>query len=293
MLLSGESGTGKSSIARAMHRHSTRGTGPLVEVSCGALAPTLLESELFGHVRGAFTGAVANKVGKFEQAQGGTILLDEIDTLDLSLQVKLLRVLQEKRFEPVGGTQTHTTDVRVIAASNQDLGECMRAGTFRQDLYYRLNVIALTLPPLRDRLVDIPEFVQHFRITYCARHEKAIDSVEQAALDALVRYTWPGNIRELENVIERAVILCRDGCITLEDIPPHVVDPPVTQSADGPLQPLRVALDEAERTIILRALESHGWNRQATAAALDINRTTLFHKMKKLDLLQPPSLRAR
>lgn len=289
LLLMGESGTGKSSIARAIHNHSSRRTGPLVEVSCGALAPSLLESELFGHIRGAFTGAVTNKVGKFEQAHGGTILLDEIDTLDLSLQVKLLRVLQERRFEPVGGTETHHTDVRVIAASNQDLGECMRAGTFRRDLYYRLNVISLTLPALRDRVGDIPDLVDHFLRTYGARYGKTIAGVEPEALTTLVQYSWPGNIRELENVAERAVILCHGDRVTLDDLPPQVVQPAAPHEADTRriLQPLRTAMDEAEREIILCTLEAHGWNRQATAAMLEINRTTLFHKMKKLDLLQP------
>ncbi len=292
VLLGGESGTGKSSIARAMHRHSRRRKGPLVEVSCGALAPNLLESELFGHVRGAFTGAIANKVGRFQQARGGTILLDEIDTLDLALQVKLLRVLQERRFEPVGGTDTRTADVRIIAASNQDLNECMRAGTFRQDLYYRLNVISLTLPPLRDRLTDIPEFIRHFLAAFCAHHEKQLTGVDDAAVEVLVHYPWPGNIRELENVIERAVILCRTDLVTVEDLPDQIVSPPAAPpSANGPPQPLRMSMEDAERGIILRALEAQGWNRQATAAVLDINRTTLFHKMKKLDLLQPPASR--
>lgn len=291
VLLTGESGTGKSSIARAMHRHSARGARPLVEVSCGALAPNLLESELFGHVRGAFTGAVVNKVGKFEQAEGGTILLDEIDTLDLALQVKLLRVLQEKRYERVGGTDTRTTDVRVIAASNQDLAECMRAGTFRQDLYYRLNVISLMLPPLRERVCDIPELVHHFLAVYCARHDKQLDGVDEAAITALAHYPWPGNIRELENVVERAVILCTGPRITAENLPPQVLAPPVAGGKGSPpVQPLRTALDDAERGIILRTLEAHGWNRQATAAALEINRTTLFHKMKKLGLLRPPGI---
>ena len=287
VLITGESGTGKSSIARAIHTNSGRADGTLVEVSCGALAPNLLESELFGHVRGAFTGAIASKMGKFELARGGTILLDEIDTLDLGLQVKLLRVLQERRFEQVGGTETRDADVRVIAASNQDLAECMRAGTFRQDLYYRLNVISFRLPPLRERIGDIPALARHFLEIYCQRHGKTVQTVEDEALDRLVRYTWPGNIRELENVIERGVILSQGSRIALADLPPHVTHPEPTAIAETTVRPLRTALDEAEHTILLRALEANHWNRQATAAALEINRTTLFHKMKKLGLLNP------
>lgn len=287
VLITGESGTGKSSIARAIHCHSPRANGPLIEVSCGALAPTLLESELFGHVRGAFTGAVTAKAGKFELAKGGTILLDEIDTLDLALQVKLLRVLQEKRFEPVGGTETRQTNVRIIAAANQDLAECMRAGTFRQDLYYRLNVISFAVPPLRNRIGDLPALAHHFLKACCERHGKQITTIDDEALNCLVSYHWPGNIRELENVVERGVILSRSDQFTIKELPPNVVQPGLSPMASAPVRPLRLALDDAEHGILLRALEAHNWNRIATAAALDINRTTLFHKMKKLGLLQP------
>ncbi len=207
VLITGESGTGKSLIARAIHRRSGRRDKPFVEVACGALPETLLESELFGHVAGAFTGATHDKLGKFMQADGGTIFLDEISTASPSMQVKLLRVLQELQFEQVGGTKTFRVDTRVILATNENLAEAVSAGRFRQDLFYRINVINLELPPLRERTSDIPQLATHFLARMCEESGKRVVGFTEEALSALERYRWPGNVRELQNIVERAVLL--------------------------------------------------------------------------------------
>lgn len=397
VLITGENGTGKSMIARAIHRRSNRAEGPFVEVACGALPETLLESELFGHVAGAFTGAAANKVGKFKLADRGTLFLDEIGTASPAMQVKLLRVLQELQFEQVGGTVTESVDTRVILATNEDLAVAVREGRFRQDLFYRINVINIELPPLRERVGDIPELIQYFL-------KKAADGAgrdnvgfDRTSMELMQQYPWPGNVRELENVVERSVLLARDSIITVEDLPPQfrggksmVVGPnqdlgirggansqtaswksalgktsiaestrstagnssslrtdgdvgaqllrnhgrhpggmvfgghglPVeqfhhgssgalsanrsgdtlpTKAAHWPMpgdsdatadfgfhgQSLREALEGPERQIILEALRQHDWNRAATADTLQINRTTLYKKMKRLGLDDP------
>jgi DNA-binding NtrC family response regulator len=285
VLVTGESGTGKSMIARAIHRRSSRSKGPFVEVACGALPETLLESELFGHVAGAFTGAVGDKIGKFLQADGGTIFLDEIGTASPAMQVKLLRVLQELKFEPVGGTKTFEVDVRVILATNEDLSQAVAQGRFRQDLYYRINVINIELPPLRSRTSDIPLLAKSFleQVREDARRE--VTGFADDAIAALERYHWPGNVRELQNVVERAVLLGKENAIALADLPSEVrgangfvITPPSGQ------QTLKEALEGPERQIILSVLESNGWNRNATADQLGINRTTLYKKMKRLGL---------
>jgi DNA-binding NtrC family response regulator len=291
VLMTGESGTGKSLVAHAIHYRSPRRDKPFVEISCGSIPETLLESELFGHVRGAFTGAHADKAGRFLAANTGTIFLDEINSASPGMQLKLLRVLQERKFEPVGSTQTVEVDVRVVLASNQPLEQLVAEGLFRQDLYYRINVVKIELPPLRDRVGDIPGLADHFLRLHAAELGKQIAGFTPDALDALRRYPYPGNVRELANIVERAAVLSRRPTITLEDLPAHVVEgkaglvlqgPSQTPSEDEPWVPMRLddALRVPERTILLRALKHNGWNRQKTADQLGINRTTLYKKMK-------------
>lgn len=289
VLVTGESGTGKSLIARAIHTRSDRRTGPFVEVACGALPENLLESELFGHVAGAFTGAVSNKVGKFLQADGGTIFLDEIGTATPAMQVKLLRVLQELAFEAVGGTETHRVDVRVILATNEDLAKNVADGSFRQDLYYRINVINLELPPLRGRNLDIPLLAQKFleEVREDANRPH-VQGFADDAVAAMQRYHWPGNVRELQNVVERSVLLGRNDVIQLHELPPEMRVPGMG-GAHGVVtgyagQSLKEALEGPERQIILEVLELNRWNRNETADQLGINRTTLYKKMKRLGL---------
>jgi DNA-binding NtrC family response regulator len=284
MLITGESGTGKSLIARAVHRLSSRRDKPFVEVACGALPETLLESELFGHVAGAFTGATGEKLGKFKQADGGTIFLDEIGTASPSMQVKLLRILQEFEFEQVGGTKTFHVDARVILATNEDLEELVADGRFRQDLYYRVNVINVELPSLRDRLSDIPTLADHFLASVCEESGKTVRGFSDEALAAMQRYGWPGNVRELQNVVERAVLLGKNEIIGVEDLPRGVASgAPATVGPVGS-RSLKEALEAPERQIILQVLESNNWNRHVTADCLGINRTTLYKKMKRLGL---------
>ncbi len=223
VLITGESGSGKSLIARAMHRRSSRRDKPFVEVACGALPENLLESELFGHVAGSFTGATGDRIGKFLQAEGGTIFLDEIGTASPALQVKLLRVLQEFEFEAVGGSKTHHVDARVILATNEDLTELVAAGRFRQDLYYRINVVNIELPPIRERLSDIPLLAQHFLERACEEAGRVVHGFTDEALAAIGRYSWPGNVRELQNVIERAVLLGKADQVRLEDLPRQII----------------------------------------------------------------------
>ena len=287
VLITGESGTGKSLIARAIHRRSSRREGPFVEIACGALPEALLESELFGHVAGAFTGATSEKMGKFLQSDGGTIFLDEIGTASPSMQVKLLRVLQDFEFEQVGGTKTFRVDSRVVLATNEDLAQAVNEGRFRQDLYYRINVINVELPSLRERISDIPLLAQHFLEGVCEESGKPQVTFSEEALAALRRYHWPGNVRELQNVVERAVLLGKGTVITPDDLPAQLMAaaPVAAQPTDG--CSLKDALDAPERQIILDTLRAHSWNRNATAAALGINRTTLYKKMKRLGLQDP------
>jgi DNA-binding NtrC family response regulator len=288
VLILGESGTGKTMTARAIHQLSTRRDKPFVEIACGALPDTLLESELFGHVAGSFTGAVHDKIGKFLQADGGTIFLDEMATASPSLQIKLLRVLQDREFEAVGGTKTHKVDVRLIFATNANLEEMVAQGKFRQDLYYRINVVSLTQPPLRERIGDIPLLLTHFLQEFNQQTGKEITGFNESALQLLQRYSWQGNVRELVNVVERAVVLSKGNLIGPEDLPE-----PIRRGAPqfGDLLPMRVgktplkaALADPERQILLEALENNGWNRQNTARMLGINRTTLYKKMKKFGI---------
>jgi DNA-binding NtrC family response regulator len=285
VLVTGESGTGKSMIARAIHRRSGRIKGPFVEVACGALPETLLESELFGHVAGAFTGATGEKMGKFLQADGGTIFLDEIGTASPAMQVKLLRVLQELKFEQVGGTKTFDVDVRVVLATNEDLARLVSEGRFRQDLYYRINVINIELPPLRSRPSDIPLLAHSFLEQVREDSRRQVVGFADDAMAAMERYHWPGNVRELQNVVERAVLLGKGSTITVADLPSELRGSPgfITSMPVGQ-RTLKEALEAPERQIIREVLEANNWNRNATADQLGINRTTLYKKMKRLGL---------
>lgn len=300
ILLQGESGTGKSLIAYAIHQSDiARRDKPLVEVSCGALPETLLETELFGHVRGAFTGAIKDRIGRFELAQNGSIFLDEIDAFSPNLQVKLLRILQSGEFERVGDTKTVKVDVRVIAATNQDLSEAIKKGKFREDLYYRLNVISVKIPPLRERRDDIPLLLEYFlekknnEVNKNNKNNKKVTGISKEAMLALSQYDWPGNVRELENIVERSVILTRGNIVGIQDLPEffHKTDMPpealtFNVSNRTNTKSLRQALKSPERQVIQNALEQAGWNRKDTAARLGINRTTLYNKMKEYDLLK-------
>ena len=290
VLITGESGTGKSMIARSIHQRSNRRKAPFVEVACGALPENLLESELFGHVKGAFTGAAGNKVGKFQQANGGTIFLDEIATASPSLQVKLLRVLQELEFEQVGGAETFKVDTRIVLATNEDLAEAVADGRFRQDLYYRINVINIELPALRERSSDIAMLAKHFLQKICEEENKQIEGFDRQALDAMQQYGWPGNVRELQNIVERAALLGKGPQLTVQDLPSHInsfVSSLVAVAPRNGRQTLKEALEGPERQIILQCLKENNWNRNATADQLGVNRTTLYKKMKKLGLDEP------
>jgi DNA-binding NtrC family response regulator len=284
VLVTGESGTGKELVARALHNHSSRSTEPFVAVNCGALTETLLESELFGHVKGSFTGAIANKRGIFEQAGEGTVFLDEISETSAGLQVKLLRVLQEKEVVPVGGTAPINVGARVIAASNSDLETLSTSGVFRRDLLYRLNVIQLRLPPLRERRDDVPLLVAHF-LRKLTLGERPI-AIDEQAMECLTNYPWPGNVRELENVIERAVTLSQGGRITVEDLPFSTPDnsPPLSADDLTGLFSGLPDLDEIERRYLLHVLGATGSNRKRTAEILGINRKTLYRMAARFQI---------
>jgi two-component system response regulator AtoC len=279
MLLLGETGTGKEMIAKVIHQLSPRARQPLVTVHCAGLAPTLLESELFGHEKGAFTDAHERRIGRFEQAQGGTLFLDEIGEIDASVQIKLLRFLGERTFERVGSNKTLTADVRVIAATNKDLQEQVKAGAFRQDLYYRLCVIEIKLPPLRERAEDITLLAQAFLREFAQANNKAITGFTTDAVDLLLRYSWPGNVRELRTAIERAVVLCRGEKIGARDLPAPVRN----VSADAPLPKLQanssLSVEEAEKDLIIRALKDSNGNRTLAAKKLGMHRRTLHRKL--------------
>ncbi len=289
VLIFGESGTGKELVARALHHNSRRKSHAFVAVNCGAIPETLLESELFGHVRGAFTGAVRDKLGKFEAADHGTIFLDEICTMPMHLQSKLLRVLQEQEVERIGSTKSVKLDVRVISATNVDLEAQVRQGTFREDLFYRLNVIPLHLPPLRDRREDILPLVNHFLDKFRHLMGRPSLSLDKHALDALERYHWPGNVRELENMVERMVALTEGDAITLDDLPAEIVDQGrgtgglcLDLSPQGMDMPAVIA--DLERKLIARALELASGVKTKAAALLGLKRTTLVEKMRRLGM---------
>jgi two-component system response regulator AtoC len=316
LLIQGESGTGKTMLARAIHARSQRASGPFVELNCGALPAPLLESELFGHARGAFTGAVREHVGKFEQAHGGTLFLDEISSASLELQVKLLRVLESQRFERVGDERTIQVDVRVIAASNRDLAGEVAAGVFREDLYYRVHVLSIEIPPLRERPADVRLLAERFLAQAAQRHRRPLPQLGSDALGVLLAHAWPGNVRELEHAIERAVLLCSDALVRPADLGPAFAVPagiaggpparaarvpaanavelahaqpgipgagssPQASAAHPPVPPLREALAVAEREHLMRALAACSGSRQDAARMLGIDRSTLFHKLRR------------
>ncbi len=282
VLLRGESGTGKELVAKAIHYHSPRAAFPLIKVNCAALPETLLESELFGHEKGAFTGATARRTGRFEASDKGTLFLDEIGDLAPGMQVKLLRALQEREFERVGGNQTIKTDVRVIAATNRDLEKAIKDGAFREDLYYRLNVVSIVIPPLRERKEDIPGLLDFFIKKYGQENKKNISAISTEARDLLMRYSYPGNVRELENIIERAVVLSKRELLTSADLPIHVQ---VTTEGEPPSQELKGSLNETldtvERGLILDALKETGGIQTRAAERLGISERVLRYKLKK------------
>ena len=284
VLVTGESGTGKSLLSRMIHDASPRKGQPFVELNCGALPEGLLESELFGHTKGAFTGASGARSGRFLAADKGTLFLDEIGASTPALQLKLLRVLQERRFEPVGSEESIEVDVRLILATNEDLAKAVAEGRFRQDLYYRISVVPIHLPSLRERIGDVPLLAKHFLKRFATDNGKKVLDIDDATMTILQSHAWPGNIRELENVIERGVILTRGEVLTPGDLPPELTKSAPAPTGDRTLA-LKRALEIPEREIIERTLRAHDWNRQRTASALDINRTTLFNKMRKYGLL--------
>jgi PAS domain S-box-containing protein len=281
VLITGESGTGKELMARAIHNLSHRREGPLVTVNCGALPDTLLESELFGHKAGAFTDAKRDKAGRFALAAGGTIFLDEIGDVSPALQAKLLRVLQDGSYEPLGGTETESSDARVVAATNRDLEGLVDSGDFRGDLYYRVNVVAIDIPPLRERREDIPLLVDHFVERFNRLKSKAVTGVSTDAMEVLMRHGYPGNVRELENAIEHAFVMCRSGVIRGKHLPQRLLE-----GEAGP-EAVPASLGEAEAAYLRDVLEEHDWNRAATARRLGIHKTTLWRKMKRLGV-EPP-----
>ena len=286
VLIRGESGTGKELIANAIHYGSSRADRPFIKVNCTALPENLLESELFGHERGAFTGAIQRRIGRFEQAHTGSIFLDEIGDLSSSLQMKLLRFLQEKEFERVGSNQTIKADVRVMAATNRDLEEGIRRGTFREDLYYRLNVIAIFIPPLRERREDIPPLIDHFLQKYSEKNRRALSKISKEARDLLLHYDYPGNVRELENVIERSLVISRGDIITTRDLPFQVREG-VQEAKIGPESKeasLNARLSGMERDLIMKALDEYGGVQTKAAQSLGISERVLRYKMKKYRL---------
>ncbi len=289
VLISGESGTGKELVARGLHRAGARANAPFVSINCGAVPENLLESELFGYEKGAFTGAYFLKEGKFEFANGGTLFLDEIGEMSLNLQVKLLRVLQEHEFQRIGGNKDIKVDVRILAATNKDLKEEVDAGTFRGDLYFRLNVVHIQVPPLRERRADIPLLTAHFIQKFAEKLGRRITQVDSDVMASLYRYSWPGNVRELENVIERAIVLCKNKVIKQDDLPAEIKNSPETRESLDHLisweKPLAETLDNIEEQIIRQALTKAG-NVQAQAAKnLGISRSNLQYKMKKYGML--------
>jgi len=288
LLLEGESGTGKTLLARLVHEQSPRRMGPFVEVNCGALTESLLETELFGHVRGAFTSAYRQRQGKFEVADGGTLLLDEIGSASLGMQARLLRVVESGHFERVGDTNTLSTDVRLIAATKSGLEESVAAGSFREDLYHRLNSLKVSVLPLRERVEDIPLLARHFLRMFAGKHKRKVTDFAPEAMSMMVHYAWPGNARELRNVVERGVILAREGRVTPDSLPRHVAEArsAVSRRRRFFLTTLREAMREPERRCLLEALRIAGWNKQFAAQALGISRSTLYKKIREHGLDQ-------
>ncbi|HXC47208.1 MAG TPA: sigma-54 dependent transcriptional regulator [Candidatus Sulfotelmatobacter sp.] len=286
VLIFGESGTGKELVARSLHAASLRNKAFFVEVNCAAIPEELIESELFGHVKGSFTGASEDKIGKFAKADGGTLFLDEVGDMSLRTQSKVLRVLEEQRFERVGSNQTLHVDVRVIAATNKNLEQEIARGAFRQDLFYRLNVIPFFVPPLRDRKEDIPVLARYFLAEFSSEYGKKTRELTDGAMEILLRYPWPGNVRELRNLVERLVIVCPQARIEPHHLPPELFRG-VAESPQQPYSTLHEARSAYEREFILRKLQEHRWNMTQTASALGLERSHLYRKMKSLGIAAP------
>ena len=292
VLVTGESGTGKELIAKAIHQNSLRASKPFITVNCGAIPESLIESELFGHRKGSFTGAIADRVGKFEAANEGTIFLDEIGELPINLQVRLLRVIQEREIDKIGFPKPIAVNVRIIAATNRDLRTLIEDSQFREDLFYRLSVVTVELPPLRDRRDDIPLLLAHFLKKHCTRYQLTVPSISDGALEILTRYDWPGNVRELENVVEHAVVLGASETIRTEDLPAHMRNATSRISSISLKLPDEgIDLEGVEKEILLQALEKHQWNQTRTARYLNISRKTLIYRMEKFSLIPPASSR--
>lgn len=290
VLLTGESGTGKELLAKAIHQNSLRASKPFITVNCGAIPETLIESELFGHRKGSFTGALADRMGKFESANQGTVFLDEIGELPLAMQVRLLRVIQEREIDKIGFPKSIPVNVRIIAATNRDLRTLIEDGEFREDLFYRLSVITIEVPPLRERRDDIPLLLQHFLKKHCDRYQMEVPSLTDEALDLLVRYDWPGNVRELENVVEHAVVLGHSDKIRAEDLPPQIRQAKSRiSSINLKLPDDGISLEEVEKEILVQALQKHQWNQTRAARYLNISRKTLIYRMEKFGLSQAES----
>ena len=283
ILITGESGTGKELVARSIHANSSRRDAPFVAINCAAIPRDLLESELFGHVKGSFTGAVKDKTGKFQSAEGGTLFLDEVGELPLELQPKLLRALQEKEVEPVGGTKVQKLDVRVVSATNLNIDKAIADGTFREDLYYRLAVIPLHLPSLRERRKDIPLLIKYF----CSKHGSEKVTFDKDALETLVMYPWPGNVRELENTIERLLIMRNSDVIGIDELPEKLLENDAKGSAVIKLPDEGYSLEQLEREVVIMALERNGWNQTAAARFLRIPRHTLIYRLEKYGIEAP------
>jgi two-component system, NtrC family, nitrogen regulation response regulator NtrX len=286
VLIYGESGTGKELVARALHVNSLRSKAPFVEVSCAAIPEDLIESELFGHSKGTFSGAAEDKIGKFQKANGGSLFLDEVGDMSHRTQSKVLRALEEQRIEPIGSNQALRVDVRVIAATNKNLEQEISRGSFRQDLFYRLNVIPFYVPPLRDRKEDIPVLARYFLNEFSAEYGKKTRELSEGALEILMRYPWPGNVRELKNLVERLVIVCPQARIEPHHLPPELFRG-VAESPQQPYSTLHEARSAYEREFILRKLQEHRWNMTQTASALGLERSHLYRKMKSLGIAAP------
>jgi DNA-binding NtrC family response regulator len=293
ILIQGENGTGKELVGQAIHDHSARKMRPFIKINCAAIPSELIESELFGHRKGSFTGAIADKVGLMEMADGGSLLLDEIAEMPLQLQVKLLRVLQEREFRPVGGNRTIKPNFRLICATNVDVEKAVAEGRVREDLYFRINTVTLTIPPLRDRPEDIPLLVEHFLETFKTKHRRPVDGVHPEALRALLRYRWPGNVRELEHVVERAVIVAEGQQIMLDDLSPVVKAAERQPSSSTFTIPPHHTLAEIEKLAILQTLERTSWNKRKAANILGVYRPTLYSKLRKYQLSGGPNGTAR
>jgi transcriptional regulator with PAS, ATPase and Fis domain len=284
ILIEGPTGTGKDLLAKVIHNVSKRAEKPMVKVNCAALPDNLLESEMFGYAKGAFTGAETDKPGRFQEADGGTIFLDEIGDLPLTLQAKLLRVLEDREFYPLGSRKTTKVDVRIISATNQNLGKLVRKKRFREDLYYRLNVMRLELPPLKDRKSDLPLLISHILKRMSATRDVPIDDIANDAMEVLLNYDYPGNIRELENILEHALIVCRANIIERSHLPLKFQPAGTSPIPAEANRTIESEIELSQKSLILETLQKHNWNKGKTAAALNINRTTLWRKMKKFGL---------